>query len=57
MGHISLWSMLAGEMYKYYEQKQKVLFYKVLIMGYDIRIFPFYTMKFKKLCFWDQSCS
>jgi len=23
MGHISLWSMLAGEMCKYYEQKQR----------------------------------
>jgi hypothetical protein len=34
----------------------EVVFYKVLTMGFDIQIFPFYIMKFKTLHFWDQSC-
>jgi hypothetical protein len=47
---------LVGKCVNTTNRNREVVFYKVLTTGYDIGIFPFYTMKFKTLRFWDQSC-
>lgn len=45
---------LLGKCINSMNRNREVVFYKVLTMRY-IRIFPFYTLKFKTLHFWDQS--
>jgi hypothetical protein len=47
---------LLGKCVNTINENKEVVFYKVLTVGFDIRIFPFYILKFKTLHFWHQSC-